>query len=118
MTDARISVALGCGALLAFHSFSLAAEPAPRVNVRDLDLNSNTGVEIALERVKSAAIRVCQSPQVNAADLGRTRATERCVKATMDQTVRQLRSPLVSRMYANSSGTAVEKVSADLSIRE
>lgn len=118
MTDARIAVALGFGALLAFQSLSVAAEPAPRVNVRDLDLNSNTGVEIALERVKSAAIGICQSPHVNAADLGRSRAAERCVEATMAQTVRQLRAPLVSKLYDNTSRTAAKKASADIALRE
>jgi UrcA family protein len=67
----------------------------------DLDLNTSAGAQRFLQRLESAAVRVCGGrPDIR--DLEARRAFKECVQRNMDRAVAQLRSPRVTQLHQRS----------------
>ena len=75
-----------------------AAAPGLQVKVGDLDLSHPAGIEILYRRLRFAAQQVCGPSDLTGTRLG-TRDQQNCVKAAIDNAVRQLDRPALTAYH-------------------
>ena len=103
MTINKLAVAASILAILGFTSgVRAAATPDShrvKVSLAGLDLGSDEGAKAALQRIWSAARRVC-SEDPNIRDLDLTHPYVDCLNATVDHAIGVLDSPRVTALNA------------------
>lgn len=91
-----IAAALALGAVTA-----AAAQPAERLSTRvqvaDLNLQSDAGAETALRRIRNAARQIC-GDQTGVRDLKRQAMSDACVRDAVNTTVASAHSPLLAAL--------------------
>ena len=108
MTKNNLAVAVSALAILGFaggaHAAPLSPTPEPhavKVSLADVDLRSDDGAKVALQRIRNAARRVCsEDPSIRNLDL--THPYVDCLKATVDHAVGVLDNPRVTALNAAS----------------
>ncbi len=78
-----------------------AGEPARAASVRqnDLDLTTDRGAGIMLQRLHHAANAVCDAPEINRPSPATRRAMEACRQDALAEAVQLLDAPAVTRLY-------------------
>ena len=104
MTTNNLAVAVSAlAAILGFaggvHAASNSDSHSAKISLADVDLGSDAGAKIALQRIRNAARRVC-SEDPNIRDLDLTYPYVTCLKATVDHAVGVLDSPRVTALNA------------------
>jgi UrcA family protein len=99
-----IGLAVAALTLAAFADPALAREPRGgelRASVRydGLDLTSETGAQIVLRRIRTAAGRICGSPAPDRREFAHRAAFNACVQSVTDRAVRRLDAPAVSALH-------------------
>ncbi|MEJ0039264.1 MAG: UrcA family protein [Gammaproteobacteria bacterium] len=82
-------------------SFAQVPDSSPSITVKYSDLNLATpeGSRVLYQRLVDAAVKVC--PQTgNAAELRNNRDARRCIAKTIEQTVKQIKSPQFAQVAA------------------
>lgn len=72
--------------------------PATVVRYQDLNLATDTGARVLLQRIRFAADAVC--PAVDNRDLGRFMAHKRCVELAVSRAVEQVGSARLAAVYS------------------
>jgi UrcA family protein len=98
-------------ALLAAGATAAAAEPqpAPRavpVHVGDLDLRTQTGARLALQRIHAAAHVSC-GEETDLRRLDRQAVIEACVRQAVERTVASAHSPMLAAVAGAPAQTAL-----------
>jgi UrcA family protein len=78
-----------------------AGEMSIKIQSGDLDLSRSTGAKVMLQRIHSAATRICGPAPSDWLHNGRQ--YEACVKTTTDRAVESLGSPMVTAMNGGGS---------------
>lgn len=76
--------------------------PKQAVTYKDLNLNSNAGIEVLYKRIQGAANQVCG--KVDVRDLQGMRFTKACVERAISGAVAAVNSPMLTRVYLAKSG--------------
>jgi UrcA family protein len=76
-----------------------------KVQYADLNLSSDAGAKVMLQRIRHAAKSVCGPEPTSSIDRVAT-AHARCVKTAVSRTVSQLDSPMVTALYSGALGAA------------
>jgi UrcA family protein len=116
MTKNSLAVAVSALAILGFATGVRAASPSDspsiKVSLTGVDLGSQDGAKVALQRISRAAQRVCgEDPTIRTLDLTYPYVT--CVNATVDHAVGVLDSPRVTALNAAAHGKALTVVAAN-----
>ena len=82
---------------------AVAAAPALEVKVGDLDLTHPAGITILYQRLQFAAQQVCGPSAITGSRLG-DRDQPSCVKAAVDDAVRQLDRPALTVLHRSHAG--------------
>ena len=107
MTMKNLAVAVSALAILGFAGGAHAA-PDPssnpdahwtKVSLADVDLGSEDGAKVVLQRIRNAARRLC-SEDPNVRDLDLTSPYVACLNATVDHAVGVLDNPRVTALNA------------------
>jgi UrcA family protein len=105
MTKNNLAVAVSALAILGFagaHAAPPSSHTEPRaakVSLADVDLGSEAGAKVALQRIRNAARRVCsEDPSTRDVDLTYPYVT--CLGATVDHAVGVLANPKVTALNA------------------
>jgi UrcA family protein len=102
-------------AVLAFSSLPFVAEARPDANLvtshievpyGDLNLSHPAGASMMLTRIKQAATRVCGG-HPDSRDLRSRAAFKLCVRAAVNEALRQLNAPLVTALHTGADPRVV-----------
>jgi UrcA family protein len=96
LTVALALAGFGVSAQAAPASASIDA-PTARVSLTGVDLSSQAGAAIALQRIQRAASAICGG-EPSPREMDRTGAYRVCVRQTLNDAVAQLGSPTVSAL--------------------
>jgi UrcA family protein len=92
----RFTIALAAVAIIAAPAAAFADGFRARVQTKDHDLQTDAGVQVALERIHKAAVRACSDVAVGtripSADLD-------CVQQVSAQFVKQMNAPMVQAAF-------------------
>lgn len=105
MTSKTLLTTLAALTSLGLAASALAASPDPdtvsvKVSIGDLNLASQVGAAVALQRIHNAATSIC-GPAPYGPDLQRTGDYQACMDAVVDHAVSTLGAPLVTALRAN-----------------
>lgn len=92
----RFAIALAAIAVVAAPAAALADDFVAKVKTSDLNLQTDAGVQVALERINKAAIKACSDVAVG------TRIPSvdpDCVQKVSTQLVKQLNAPMVQAAF-------------------
>jgi UrcA family protein len=103
VTLAALSAAMLAGVTQAAGSGD--ALPKQAVTYKDLDLNSNAGVQMLYKRIQGAANQVCGD--VDARDLRGMSARKACVEHAVSDAIGAVNSSRLTRVYLARSGSPV-----------
>jgi UrcA family protein len=101
MTRKLFAVASACAFLGATPSFAGGEQANMRVSTEGLNLQSDSGAQIVLNRIKYAASVFCEDDG-GTKELARRAEARRCRDRMMDLAVSKLDAPLVTARYAQS----------------
>ena len=76
--------------------------PKQDVNYKDLNLNSNAGIQVLYKRIQGAANQVCG--KVDVRDLQGMSVQKACVERAISDAVAAVNSPTLTRVYLAKSG--------------
>lgn len=95
----KIFTPLIAAALALAAAAAAAAQPAERISTRvevaDLNLQTDAGAEAALRRIQNAARQIC-GDQTGVRDLQRQEMADRCVRDAVNTTVASSHSPVLA----------------------
>jgi UrcA family protein len=115
MSTKSLAVAVSALAILGFAGGAQAAsnpdEHATKVSLAGVDLGSEDGAKVVLQRIRNAARRVC-SEDPNIRDLDLTYPYVACLNATVDHAVGVLDNPRVTALNAT-HGKASTRMAAN-----
>ena len=85
-----------------------AAREAVRVIYADLDLTSAHDAQVMLGRLHDAALDVCGASRASLSEYRWAVGRSECVRTSMNQAVANVRSPVLSELYARETTPATE----------
>jgi UrcA family protein len=112
----RLATIVLAAASLAIAAPALAATDfVAKVKTSDLDLNTDTGVKTALERVHRAALHACSDVTVGSRIAA---ADEQCVAEVGAELVKRINAPLVQAAFDASKAGHGERAPAGIRTRQ
>jgi UrcA family protein len=105
-------IAFASLAVCAALSTAARAEEAPQVHVSyaDLNLNSEAGAKVLFQRIRAAAARVCEVP--NMRDLSSQSRAKACTDHAIAVAVDAVKAPALTKIYDIKYGVAPSTVVA------
>lgn len=101
----KLAYAVASLCAFALVSGAAAQEATMVVKVSDLNLKTETGAGIALQRIRLAARGFCDSADIR--DLGRSALVEACRQDMTDKAVSRLGAPVLTALYAKARAVEV-----------
>ena len=100
---AALLATLACGTALA----DAFPDPAKTVNYADLNLKSQAGVAVLYQRIKKAALEVCQIP-VGTHQIRIEQELKACREDAVDRAIAQANLPTLTALHQSKTGRKVD----------
>jgi UrcA family protein len=75
------------------------SDPVAKVDVSDIDMNSEAGVNTLYERMRDAAKSACSKD--TRSDLGGLQYLSRCIEDAVDRAVTEINHPMLTQRHQN-----------------